>query len=159
VTTYHWLLFLHLLLAFALVGAEVLFSFLIVSLWRRDLPSDIARVSDVSRLGSVQPCRLSGLPGSPPPRLGRHARWRGLDLLEGKVERPQRSVVARDRLPGRGSRLSAPRRHDRPRRHRSAAAPSDGRADELYGRIAKPLATIMLVGYRVAVWAMTTKPN
>jgi hypothetical protein len=48
-----WLLFLHVLSAFMLVAAEVLFTFLIVSLWKRDVPSDIARVSGISRLGNV----------------------------------------------------------------------------------------------------------
>ena len=52
-STYDWLLFLHVLAAFALVAAEVLFTFLIVTLWRSDLPRDIARVSGLSRLGSV----------------------------------------------------------------------------------------------------------
>ena len=50
---YDWLLFLHVLAAFALVGAEVLFTFLIAALWRTDLPSDIARVSGISRLGTA----------------------------------------------------------------------------------------------------------
>jgi drug/metabolite transporter (DMT)-like permease len=53
VSTFEWLLFLHVLSAFALVSAEVLFTFLIASLWRSDLPSDIARVSGISRLGTV----------------------------------------------------------------------------------------------------------
>jgi uncharacterized membrane protein len=53
VSLHDWLLFLHVLAAFALVGAEVLFTFLIAALWRTDLPSDIARVSGISRLGSV----------------------------------------------------------------------------------------------------------
>jgi drug/metabolite transporter (DMT)-like permease len=53
VSTYDWLLFLHVLFAFALVSAEVLFTFLIASLWRSDLPSEIARVSGISRFGSV----------------------------------------------------------------------------------------------------------
>jgi hypothetical protein len=48
-----WLLFLHVLSAFMLVAAEVLFTFLIASLWKRDVPSDIARVSGISRLGNV----------------------------------------------------------------------------------------------------------
>jgi hypothetical protein len=48
-----WLLFLHILSAFMLVAAEVLFTFLIASLWKRDVPSDIARVSGISRLGNV----------------------------------------------------------------------------------------------------------
>jgi hypothetical protein len=53
VTTHDWLLFLHVLSAFALVAAEVLFTFLILWLWRTDLPGDIARVSDLSRIGSA----------------------------------------------------------------------------------------------------------
>jgi hypothetical protein len=48
-----WLLFLHILSAFMLVAAEALFTFLIASLWKRDVPSDIARVSGISRLGNV----------------------------------------------------------------------------------------------------------
>jgi drug/metabolite transporter (DMT)-like permease len=48
-----WLLFLHVLSAFILVAAEVLFTFLIAWLWKRDVPSDIARVSGISRLGSI----------------------------------------------------------------------------------------------------------
>jgi Predicted integral membrane protein (DUF2269) len=53
VTLHDWLLFLHVLSAFAFVGAEVLFTFLIFWLWRTDLPADIARVSGVSKLGSA----------------------------------------------------------------------------------------------------------
>jgi hypothetical protein len=53
VSTHEWLLFLHVLSAFALVGAEVLFTFLILWLWRTDLPADIARVSGLSKLGSA----------------------------------------------------------------------------------------------------------
>ena len=48
-----WLLFLHVLSAFALVGAEVLFTFLILWLWRTDRPAEIARVSGMSRIGSA----------------------------------------------------------------------------------------------------------
>jgi hypothetical protein len=53
VTTHEWLLFLHVLSAFAFVGAEVLFTFLILWLWRTDLPADIARVSGLSKVGSA----------------------------------------------------------------------------------------------------------
>jgi uncharacterized membrane protein len=53
VTLHDWLIFLHVLAAFALVGAEVLFTFLIAALWRTDMPRDIARVSGISRVGSV----------------------------------------------------------------------------------------------------------
>jgi uncharacterized membrane protein len=53
VSLHDWLLVLHVLSAFALVGAEVLFTFLIAALWKTDLPSNIARVSGISRLGSA----------------------------------------------------------------------------------------------------------
>jgi uncharacterized membrane protein len=53
VTLHDWLLFLHVLSAFALVGAEVLFTFLLVTLWKTDVPGDIARVSGISRFGSI----------------------------------------------------------------------------------------------------------
>jgi hypothetical protein len=53
VSLHEWLLFLHVLAAFFLVGAEVLFTFLIVWLWRTDLPADIARVSGLSKIGSA----------------------------------------------------------------------------------------------------------
>jgi hypothetical protein len=53
VSVHDWLLFLHVLAAFILVSAVVLFTFLIAYLWRSDVPSDIARVSGISRLGSV----------------------------------------------------------------------------------------------------------
>ena len=52
-SVHDWLLFLHVLAAFILVSAVVLFTFLIAYLWRSDVPSDIARVSGISRLGSV----------------------------------------------------------------------------------------------------------
>ena len=51
--THDWLIFLHVLAAFALVGAEVMFTFLIFWLWRTDAPADIARVSGLARIGSV----------------------------------------------------------------------------------------------------------
>jgi hypothetical protein len=53
VSLHDWLLFLHVLAAFILVAAEVLFTFLIAWLWKRDVPSDIARVSGISRLGNA----------------------------------------------------------------------------------------------------------
>ena len=52
-TTHDWLLFLHVLSAFALVAAEALFTFLIFWLWRTNLPADIARVSGLSKVGSA----------------------------------------------------------------------------------------------------------
>jgi uncharacterized membrane protein len=53
VSVHDWLLFLHVLSAFILVSALVLFTFLIAFLWKTDLPSDIARVSGISRLGNA----------------------------------------------------------------------------------------------------------
>jgi uncharacterized membrane protein len=53
VSVHDWLLFLHVLAAFILVSALVLFTFLIAFLWRSDVPSDIARVSGISRLGTA----------------------------------------------------------------------------------------------------------
>jgi hypothetical protein len=53
VSLHDWLLFLHVLAAFILVAAEVLFTFLIAWLWKRDVPSGIARVSGISRLGNA----------------------------------------------------------------------------------------------------------
>lgn len=52
-STHDWLLFLHVLSAFAFVGAEVLFTFLIFWLWKSDVPGEIARVSDISKFGSA----------------------------------------------------------------------------------------------------------
>ena len=52
-SVHDWLLFLHVLSAFILVGAVVLFTFLIAYFWRTDVPSDIARISGLSRLGSI----------------------------------------------------------------------------------------------------------
>ena len=52
-TLHDWLLFLHVLSAFALVSAEVLFTFLLVTLWKTDVPGDIARVSGTAFLGNI----------------------------------------------------------------------------------------------------------
>ena len=52
-SVHDWLLFLHVLAAFFLVGAAVFFTFLILWLRRTDLPADIARVSGASKIGSV----------------------------------------------------------------------------------------------------------
>jgi uncharacterized membrane protein len=54
VSVHDWLLFLHVFAAFILVSALVLFTFLIAYLWRTDVPSDIARVSGISRLGNAR---------------------------------------------------------------------------------------------------------
>jgi uncharacterized membrane protein len=53
VSVHDWLLFLHVLAAFILMSALVLFTFLIAYLWRTDVPSDIARVSGLSRVGTA----------------------------------------------------------------------------------------------------------
>lgn len=50
---YDWLLFLHVLAAFSLVAAEVLFSFVILSSRNLDVPSDVARIFRLSRIGEV----------------------------------------------------------------------------------------------------------
>ena len=51
--SHDWLLFLHVLSAFVLVGAEVLFTFMIFWLWQTDVPADIARLSGLARIGGV----------------------------------------------------------------------------------------------------------
>jgi uncharacterized membrane protein len=53
VSLYDWLLFLHVTSAFALVAALVLYSVLIVSVWRRDVPSEVLRLFRVSKVGDV----------------------------------------------------------------------------------------------------------
>jgi uncharacterized membrane protein len=50
---YDWLLFLHILSAFALVAALVLYTILIVAGRRLDVPSDVVRVFRISRVGDV----------------------------------------------------------------------------------------------------------
>ena len=50
---YDWLLFLHVLSAFAVVGAVVLFTIVIAASWNRELPSDVVRLFQVSRVGDV----------------------------------------------------------------------------------------------------------
>jgi uncharacterized membrane protein len=53
VSRYDWLLFLHVLTAFALVAAEVLFTFLIVAGRNLSVPSDLVRLFRLSRVGDV----------------------------------------------------------------------------------------------------------
>ena len=48
-----WILALHLLSAFAMVGANVLFWVLIVAGWNLDTPEPIVRTSPIARLGVV----------------------------------------------------------------------------------------------------------
>ena len=48
-----WILALHLLSAFALVGAEVVFSIMIVALWRSDSPARVASTMPLARVGTV----------------------------------------------------------------------------------------------------------
>lgn len=50
---YDWLLFLHVLGAFALVGALTLFSIVIVATWRAERPSDIAAFIGMTRVGGL----------------------------------------------------------------------------------------------------------
>jgi uncharacterized membrane protein len=53
VSRYDWLLFLHVLSAFALVASVVLYTVLIVAVWDKDVPGDVARLFRVSRVGDV----------------------------------------------------------------------------------------------------------
>jgi uncharacterized membrane protein len=53
VSRYDWLLFLHVLTAFALVAAEVLFTFLIVAGRNLSVPSDLVRLFRLARVGDV----------------------------------------------------------------------------------------------------------
>lgn len=48
-----WILALHLLSAFALVGAEVMFSIMIAALWRSDSPTRVASTMPLARIGAV----------------------------------------------------------------------------------------------------------
>jgi uncharacterized membrane protein len=50
---YDWLLFLHILSAFALVAALVLYTIVIVAGRKLDVPTDIVRVFRISRVGDV----------------------------------------------------------------------------------------------------------
>jgi uncharacterized membrane protein len=53
VSRYDWLLFLHVLAAFSLVAAQVLFTFVILGSRNLDLPSDVARMFRLTRVGEV----------------------------------------------------------------------------------------------------------
>lgn len=48
-----WLLFLHVLSAFALVAALVLYTVLIAVVWNKDVPTDVARLFRISKMGDV----------------------------------------------------------------------------------------------------------
>ena len=50
---YDWLLALHVLAAFSLVAALVLYTVVIASSWNLTVPSDVARLFRVSRVGDV----------------------------------------------------------------------------------------------------------
>jgi uncharacterized membrane protein len=53
VSLYDWLLFLHVLSAFAVVAAVVHFSIVIAAGWRRDVPSDVVSIFRLSRVGEI----------------------------------------------------------------------------------------------------------
>jgi uncharacterized membrane protein len=53
VSRYDWLLFLHVTSAFALIAAVVLASVLVVVVRNRDVPSEVARLYGLTRLGEV----------------------------------------------------------------------------------------------------------
>ena len=50
---YEWLLFLHVLTAFALVAAMVVYTYVIVASRNLDVPSDVVRMFRLSRVGDV----------------------------------------------------------------------------------------------------------
>jgi len=53
VSFYEWLLALHVLAAFSLVAALVLYSFVIAAGWNLVVPSDVSRMFRLSRVGDV----------------------------------------------------------------------------------------------------------
>jgi uncharacterized membrane protein len=53
VSRYDWLLFLHVFSAFALIAALTLYTVLIVSVWNKDVPGDVARLFSLQRVGDV----------------------------------------------------------------------------------------------------------
>jgi len=53
VSGHDWLLFLHVLSAFALVAALVLYTVLIAVVWNKDVPTDVARLFRISKMGDV----------------------------------------------------------------------------------------------------------
>jgi uncharacterized membrane protein len=53
VSRYDWLLFLHVLSAFALVASLVLYTTLIAVLWNKDVPSEAVRLFRIQRVGDV----------------------------------------------------------------------------------------------------------
>jgi uncharacterized membrane protein len=53
VSLYEWLLFLHVLTAFALVAAIVLYTFIVLAARRLEIPSEIARLFRLSRVGDA----------------------------------------------------------------------------------------------------------
>jgi len=53
VSRYEWLLFLHVLSAFALVASLTLYTVLIASMWSKDVPGDVVRVFRLQRVGDV----------------------------------------------------------------------------------------------------------
>jgi uncharacterized membrane protein len=53
VSRYDWLLFLHIASAFALVAALVLYTVLIAVVWNKDVPTDVARLFRISKVGDV----------------------------------------------------------------------------------------------------------
>jgi glycerol uptake facilitator-like aquaporin len=53
VSGHDWLLFLHVLSAFAVVASLVLYTVLIVAVWDKDVPSDVVRLFRVSKVGDV----------------------------------------------------------------------------------------------------------
>jgi uncharacterized membrane protein len=57
-----WILALHLLSAFALVGAEVVFSIMVAALWRSDSTAHVASTMKVARVGGIMV--IAGITGT-----------------------------------------------------------------------------------------------
>jgi uncharacterized membrane protein len=53
VSRYDWLLFLHMLSAFAVVASIVLYTVLIAAAWDKDVPGDVVRLFRMSKVGDV----------------------------------------------------------------------------------------------------------
>ena len=57
-----WILSFHLLAAFALVAAEVVFSIMVVALWRSDSPARVAAMMPVAKVGAIMV--MAGISGT-----------------------------------------------------------------------------------------------
>jgi uncharacterized membrane protein len=143
-------LFLHVLGAMILVGGLVVAVIMQVLAWRRRDPADVAAFSR----GAFWALLTVALPGWVVMRVGgewiyskegwsgdNDPDWLGIGYIAADVGLLILLVTVL--LAGLGAR----------RLRRSGGEAS------ILGRVATPLATILLIVYLVAVWAMTTKPD